>query len=421
MARRSRKTELHDILSAAAAGSAVGNINMILQAVRTHLGMDVAFVSEFVGDRRVFRHVDAVAGAPMQPGDSGLPDEGYCHRIVDGRLPQLMPDTAAVPEAMALPITSALPIGAHLSIPIRLSDGRVYGTFCCFSFSPDASLNERDLQIMRAFAELARSQIEKDIRASRKRVEQHQRIERVIAQQRFSSVYQPIYELGAPDRIVGLECLTRFSDVPYRSPDLWFAEAAEMKIAAALDLAAMRAALNNHSAIPADIYLAVNLSPQTILDRQFRRALRDLPLTRLVLEVTEHQAIDVYAQIAQVLEPYRRAGVRIAVDDAGAGYASMRHILHLRPDLVKLDMSLTRDIDSDPARRALVLALVGFAREVGCQLISEGVETAAELETLRLLGVRKAQGYALARPMPLNETVSLVSQMRQALGRAHEV
>jgi EAL domain-containing protein (putative c-di-GMP-specific phosphodiesterase class I) len=98
------------------------------------------------------------------------------------------------------------------------------------------------------------------------------------------------------------------------------------------------------------------------------------------------------------------------VDDAGAGYASLQHILQLQPDLIKLDMGLTRNVDFDPARRALAAALVAFARDTGSQIIAEGVETTCELEALRSIGVEKAQGYFLGRPMALDNAVKLAHQ-----------
>jgi EAL domain-containing protein (putative c-di-GMP-specific phosphodiesterase class I) len=120
-----------------------------------------------------------------------------------------------------------------------------------------------------------------------------------------------------------------------------------------------------------------------------------------VLEITEHVSIAGYTEFKHSLEVLRARGVRIAVDDAGAGYASFRHILNIQPDIIKLDMSLTRNVDSDSGRRALASALIRFAQETGCEIIAEGVETAAELDTLRALGVTRAQGYYLGRPAPL--------------------
>lgn len=411
MIARSQEKSLSDYLPAMIADpaeSGTDDITRILEAVRSHLGMDVAFVSEFLDGRRIFRHVGARGKAsPIRVGDSSPLEEGYCQRVVDGRLPELIPDTAAVPAAMALPATRTVPVGSHLSVPIRLADGRVYGTFCCFSHHADRSLNHRDLQMMRAFADLTAFQIDQGLKATGELDELRSRISGVIDQERFSIAYQPIYDL-IEMRPVGLECLARFSAAPSRPPDVWFAEAAAVDLSLDLQMATMRMALAAMPLIPDHAYLAVNLSPPTILAGEIEAALAGLPLERIVLEITEHESIPAYAELSQALDPLRRAGLRIAVDDAGAGYASMRHILNLGPDFIKLDMSLTRDIDSDPARRALASALVGFARDTACQIIAEGVETPSELETLRLLGVTRGQGYLLGRPTPLASAVELL-------------
>jgi len=133
-----------------------GMVKRSLQAIRTHLDMEVAYVSEFVGDQIVFREVDAPGlEAMIKPGDSRSLDEVYCRHILEGRLPELIPDTSTEPLAMAMPITQAVPIGKHVSVPIRMQDGSVYGMFCCLGFKPDHSLHERDMQMMRVFAELA--------------------------------------------------------------------------------------------------------------------------------------------------------------------------------------------------------------------------------------------------------------------------
>lgn len=132
------------------------SLPQLLNAIRQHLQMDVAFVSEFVRGRRVFRAVDpADPTNPVQAGASDPLDESYCQRVIDGRLPELMCDARQNPVATMLPVTHALPVGAHLSVPIRLADGSCYGTFCCFSFTPDQSLDERDLNMMRVFADVA--------------------------------------------------------------------------------------------------------------------------------------------------------------------------------------------------------------------------------------------------------------------------
>jgi EAL domain-containing protein (putative c-di-GMP-specific phosphodiesterase class I) len=153
--------------------------------------------------------------------------------------------------------------------------------------------------------------------------------------------------------------------------------------------------------LPGDVYVAVNGSPDLVASGALPELLQSVDMSRVVLELTEHASVADYRELTDALAPLRAMGLRIAIDDAGAGYASMRHILSIEPDLVKLDISLTRGIDADCKRRALASALIAFARETDVEIIAEGVETSAELLTLRSLGVRRAQGYYLARPKPL--------------------
>lgn len=134
-----------------------------------------------------------------------------------------------------------------------------------------------------------------------------------------------------------------------------------------------------------------------------------LPGERLILEITEHAQIPEYAALARALAPLRQRGVRLAVDDAGAGYASLRHILRLKPDLIKLDISLVKDIDKDSDKRVLALGLISFALQTKTKILAEGVETEAELLTLRSLGVGLAQGYFLGRPVPLADAMKLAA------------
>jgi len=137
----------------------------------------------------------------------------------------------------------------------------------------------------------------------------------------------------------------------------------------------------------------LTFAAHSILDDRILHLFDDYSLHRIVLEVTEHESIDDYASVASRLEPLRKQGLRLAVDDAGAGYASFRHILKLKPDIIKLDASLVAAIDTDDSLRALASALVRFADETGSKVIAEGVETEEVLEVLRQLNVNKAQGY----------------------------
>lgn len=380
--------------------AAIGrNVDRLLDAVRRHLDMDVAFVSEFHGSHRVFRHVATrLDRAPIRPGDSSPLDEGYCMRVVEGSIPQLIPDTAAIPALEYIPDTQRVPIGAHISVPIQLRDGRVYGTFCCFSLAPNLSLGERDLHMMRAFADLLAYQIDGDLHAVEEHEEKVARITSVLELGQPHMVYQPIYR-SSTRRIVGVECLSRFLLEPQRTPDVWFAEARAIGLGVRLELNAVLSALDGLREVSGDFYVSLNVSPQTLISGGIDGYIDDLDPRRVVLEITEHSLVDDYALLNERLAPLRDAGVRVAVDDAGAGYASMRHVLAIHPDIIKLDLSLTRGIDHDSPRRALAAALIEFARQTQSHVVAEGVETASELEALRALGVDDVQGYHLARPL----------------------
>ncbi len=373
----------------------------ILHAIRNHLNMEVAFVAEFTRGQRIFRYVDSDwQNNPIKINQGNPLEESYCQRVVDGRLPELIQDACVHPEALRLGVTQAIPVGAHMSVPIRLSDGSIYGTFCCFSRTGDKSLNLRDLSLMRVFAELATKMIERERKLSTLRNDSRARIERVLSGQGLSMVYQPIVDINRK-QIAGYEALARFRDeLSAAGPDQWFRNAHLAGLGVELELHAIETALRILPQLDKTLDIAVNASPETILDPRLAALFeRTTSTDRVVLEITEHAAVERYEAIAQCLKPYRERGLKIAVDDAGAGYASFRHILNLNPDRIKLDMSLTRDIDADPARRALAAALIHFSAETGSTLVAEGVETAAELATLKELGVNKAQGYFVGRPI----------------------
>jgi len=172
-----------------------------------------------------------------------------------------------------------------------------------------------------------------------------------------------------------------------------------------LDLAIVRNAVSFLPALPGD-YFSVNLSPNTAVSSEFADFVARLPLSRMVFEITEHEAVHDYDALAEALAPLRDAGLRIAVDDVGAGYASMRHLLTLVPDVIKIDRSLVAGIDVDLAREALIVGLVAFARETRSSVVAEGVETLQEVDALRRMGVGYGQGYQLGRPAPLVSTVA---------------
>jgi EAL domain-containing protein (putative c-di-GMP-specific phosphodiesterase class I) len=387
-------------------------IDKILHAVRLHLGMDVAFVSRFRNNERVFTHVDSVSSGPLKQGDVMPLEDGYCSRITRGELPELMADTSMISGAQALPETANVPIGAHIGVPICLENGRLYGTFCCFSYKPDLTLSERDLEIVRVFAELIADKIDSELTLTDKLDEKEARIRRIIEANQPIVFYQPIYSLDDM-RITGWESLSRFRCEPVRSPDVWFQEAAEVGLGKVLELCAIRTALKGLTSLPANTYVSFNCSAETMLDGELIHLLDPVPLDRVVLEITEHDVVADYEAIVKALAPLRKRGMRLAIDDAGAGYSSLQHILELDPDLIKLDMSLVREIDKDSRRRALASALIAFARETNTFIVAEGVETPEELAALRALGADKGQGNLLSRAVNLEEACQLPGRSSQ--------
>jgi PAS domain S-box-containing protein len=242
-----------------------------------------------------------------------------------------------------------------------------------------------------------RTRVTDAVRAERVATAARDRLQPVLASCEVDIALQPIVGL-LHGRLVGVEALARFRDG--RGPDAWFRDAREAELAKELDELTFNAALTAFSALPESCYLSVNASPELIMDRTFASRLLDsgLPLDRLVIEITEHVAISDYNLQNEALKSLRDRGVRLAVDDTGAGYASLSHVLQLRPDIIKIDRSLIAGVATDPARRSLVTALVLLALDIGATVTGEGIEELAELDMLATLGVDDAQGYLLGRP-----------------------
>ncbi|QNP59791.1 sensor domain-containing phosphodiesterase [Paenacidovorax monticola] len=384
-----------------APGVCAEGVDRMLRAIRKHLGMDVAFISHFRPPERVLTHVDSVPDGPLRQEQSIPLQEGYCLKVVQGELPQCIPDTARVPATQHIPATHAIHIGSHLSVPIRLEDGQIYGTLCCFSYQPNPSLGEHDIQLMHTFADILAARLDESAAAERAKEDLAREVRSAMADGIPRIVFQPICRI-ADKTICGFESLSRFDIEPRRSPDKWFEIAQKADQGLELELHAITKALTALEHLPQSCSLSVNSSPELILTGRLHPLLDQMAdLSRLVLEITEHAAVHDYVALALSLSPFRQRGARLAVDDAGAGYSSMRHILNLAPEIIKLDISLTQHIDSDAKRRALAKGLTSFAHKIGSLVIAEGVERSEELDMLQKLGVDCAQGYLLSKPLEL--------------------
>ena len=221
--------------------------------------------------------------------------------------------------------------------------------------------------------------------------------------------FQPIVDT-ARGTVVGYEALARFSGPPQATPDRWFAVARTAGFGTELEAQALRVALKAQAALPRNCFLSVNIGPDALTSSAVASVLAVAgDLRGVVIEITEQTAVACYDALVTALAPARAAGASLAVDDAGAGFASLRHLVGLRPSIIKLDITLIRGIDGDGVRQSLAGSLVSFGKSAGAEILAEGVETAGELKTVRTLGIRFAQGFLLGRPEPPGRVPNLAA------------
>jgi EAL domain-containing protein (putative c-di-GMP-specific phosphodiesterase class I)/AmiR/NasT family two-component response regulator len=233
--------------------------------------------------------------------------------------------------------------------------------------------------------------------AREERARKRARIRSVMERGGLEIAFQPIVELDSRE-VVGHEALSRFAPSPKRGPAQWFAEAHDVGLGVELELFAIRMACERSRLLPRDSFMAVNVSPVTAVRPDLLELLDCAHVDHVVLEVTEHAPVEDYPRFRVAVGRMREHGARLAIDDAGAGFASLRHILELNAELIKLDGSLTHSLEADPRRRSLAAALIEFGRESGAAVLAEHIESELQLCELRRLGVTYGQGYHLGRP-----------------------
>jgi len=369
-------------------------LDKVVQLAHRHLRLDVAYIGEFTGGRHICRSVVGDAARFRLVVGEGPPSLAtYCDRLVRGEIPNLIVDTRADPRVSDLPVTRQRQIGAYIAAPLSLPDGTVYGTLCCLNRVPDPTLDERDVRFLAMLAEMLAPDIEDRRRLDRLQEE----LATLVESGDFAVAYQPVVEI-ATRRCLGVEALARF---PRPFPPLvqTFSGAYEVGLGLELERLVVRRAWPTMEGLGDDQFLTVNLSPTAVLALA-RRALgrEDVCFSKLVVEITEQSVVDSYDELREGLAPHRERGLRIAIDDAGAGYASLRHIIELQPDFIKIDQSLINGLADQRNRRVAVSAIVLLAMDLGATLIAEGVERQEDLDAVAELGVPAAQGYLLGGP-----------------------
>jgi EAL domain-containing protein (putative c-di-GMP-specific phosphodiesterase class I) len=369
----------------------------LLVTAKKSLDLSVAFLSRLDGTTQHLEVVETAVPVLVQEGAKVRQDTSFCQAILDGRLPAVIPDVTKYPEAMKLPSARIPRIRSYVSTPVHLSDGSLYGTFCAFGFRSDKELGKRDEALMKVLASAAAVIVEPEVRDQERRTEIEGRLDPVVADGGPVVLLQPIVDLATGGR-VGAEALSRFPAEWGRTPDVVFAEAHSVGMGHALELQALERAAEHLDRVAG--YVAMNVSPATVLTPACGELLGRLPLDRVVLELTEHDEVEDYDVLLATLAPFRAAGLRLAIDDVGAGFSSLRHIVVTSPDVIKLDRSIAAGVAGDHVLATLVGSLVTFAHGSGARVVAEGVETADDAAALRTLGVDFGQGWHFGRPGP---------------------
>jgi PAS domain S-box-containing protein len=279
--------------------------------------------------------------------------------------------------------------------PLRHA-GRPVGVLAVATVDPrGATVLERHLTALAHFGVLASALLGPALAARQHDADLRAEIERVIETRAFVTVFQPVVRLDSTEPI-GYEALTRFADGT--APERRFADAEVIGLGVELETATLLRAVDAARSLPQGRSLSLNVSPRLVTQDRLG-ALIDRAPAPTVFEVTEREPIEDYGAFREAM--HRVQSAKWAVDDAGAGHASLRHIIELRPDFVKLDRHLVSGIAGDPIRQALVAGMLHFAASIGVQIVAEGIETQAERLTLQALGVEFGQGYLFGRPEAL--------------------
>ncbi len=226
-------------------------------------------------------------------------------------------------------------------------------------------------------------------------------VPRVLKADSIQMAFQPIVELVTRE-CIGYEALARFPDEEIISPQSWFNAAGAQGLSRELEILAVASALAQLDDLPAGVFVSLNVSPVTAGSPELRELIPVEHRGRVVFEIKEDAAIVDYQKFTGAIDELRSTGVRIAVDDAGVADVSLRHMLDVRPDFIKIDTDVTRGVNVDPVKQAIVMAFRSLAAQANALSLAEGIETEEELETLRSLGITLGQGYLLGRPVYLD-------------------
>ena len=367
----------------------------LLRTAKDSLSLSVAFLSRLDGTTQHLEVVESSVPFLFKEGATQLQATTLCQAILDKKLPQVIPDLRDFPEAMKLPAARLPRIRSYVSVPVVLSDGSLYGTFCAAGLTSDKALTKRDKSLMDVLAHAAAVIVEPQVLERARRDEIEARLAPLMASGGPEVVLQPIVDLQTGYRI-GAEALSRFPAAWGRPPDVCFEEAHSIGRGHALELLALERAADHLRAVAG--YVAMNVSPATLVTTRCTLLLSGLPLDRIILELSEHDRVVDYTALDNALAPLRARGMRLAIDDVGAGFSSLRHIVLTGPDVIKLDRTIVHGVSTDPVLTTLVRSLVEFAHGCSARVVAEGIESGEDAAALAALGVDHGQGWHFGRP-----------------------
>jgi len=370
----------------------------LLATAKDSLRLSVAFLSRLDGTTQHLEVVEASGPAALlfREGATQVQETSFCQAILDGDLPPVIPDVTKHPKAMDLPAARMPRIRSYVSVPVTLSDGTLYGTFCAAGLTTDKHLTKRDQALMEVLARAASVILEPELREQGRREEIEGRLLPLMRSGGPVVVLQPIVRLADGGR-VGAEALSRFPAEWGLAPDMCFEQAHSIGIGHRLELLALERAADLLDEVGG--YVAMNVSPTTLLLPQTLALLERVEPGRVLLELSEHDPVEDYDALAYALEPLRAEGMRLAIDDVGAGFSSLRHIVLTKPDVIKLDRSIVDGVTHDEVLSTLVHSLVEFGHAAGAQVVAEGVETAEQAQIMASMNCTWLQGWWCGRPM----------------------
>jgi len=373
----------------------------LLDVLRQHLAMDATALAIWLDGQLVIQlFAGDGRGFGLTPGTTVRGGDELYRDVVEGRVPALSNNVDAEGRSRDSTVLNALGVGAYVLAALTDPRDERYGLLCCLAHGSCPGLHDRHRQFVDLIVTFLRDSLLDLRQIWQTRSQIWSRISDLIDAGGPKIAFQPIVRLGTGE-IVGLEALARFPPGGHgaaHSTEDWFREARLVGLGSELDLAALGRAAEALPRLPKHLKLAVNSTPSTFASGLVT-FVRDLPNhDQLIIEITEQETYPPEPGMLLAVSQLRELGVRIAIDDAGTGYSGLEKLVQLRPDVIKIDQVLTRGVDRDPARRAIITGLVRLAGELGGVAIAEGIESRAERDAMISAGVRYGQGYYLGRP-----------------------